>query len=71
MTRSFIVMCSELGISYIECMKISRKLVHGITIEEWADYDKEKFLDAQRLLTDNEKGVLVSYLKSCEGILRR
>ena len=42
MTRSFILMCNELGISDIECMKISRKLVHGITIEEWADYDTEK-----------------------------
>jgi len=71
MNRSFILMCNELGILDIEYMKISRKMVHGITIEEWADYDKKKFLDAQRLLTDSEKGVLVSYLKSCEGILRR
>ncbi len=71
MNRSFIVVCNELGISDIECMPFSQIMIHGITVEQWADYSKEEFLKHQRLLTDNEKEVLAFYLKICEGILRK
>jgi len=67
--RSFILVCQELDIPNIEYQNIPNKQVGKITVQQWADYSVEQFLEEYNKLSRVEKMILVESLIICEEIL--
>lgn len=67
--RSFVLICNDLNISNFESINLTKASVAGITIEQWADMDIDKFVQNSKNFLPDEKSLLVQYLKICEELL--
>ena len=68
--RSFVVVCTEIGIHDIEIMDMLKFQIHGFSIEQWANCNITEFMYNQQTLSDYEKIVLADYLRKCEVFIR-
>ena len=65
--RSFVLVCQELGISNID--HFAQIQVRGTSIEEWANYSVEEFIERTKFLSESERESLVSHMSKCADTL--